>query len=89
MLRMQYPAAVDTVQCAMKKILLVEDDAVVVEIYRKKFLREGYLVEVAEDGLVALKQLPLVKPDLVVLDLMMPKFNGAEVLKFIRANPVL
>lgn len=70
----------------MKKILLVEDDAVVVEIYRKKFLREGFHVDVAEDGLVAMKQLPIVKPDLVVLDLMMPKFNGADVLKFIRAN---
>jgi CheY-like chemotaxis protein len=73
----------------MKKILLVEDDAVVVEIYRKKFLREGFQVEVAEDGLVAMKTLPLVKPDLVVLDLMMPKFNGADVLNFIRANPAL
>jgi CheY-like chemotaxis protein len=73
----------------MKKILLVEDDAVVVEIYRKKFLREGFEVEVAEDGLVAMKTLPLFKPDLVVLDLMMPKFNGADVLKFIRSSPAL
>jgi CheY-like chemotaxis protein len=73
----------------MKKILLVEDDAVVVEIYRKKFLREGFEVDVAEDGLVAMKVLPVFKPDLVVLDLMMPKFNGADVLKFIRSNPAL
>lgn len=75
--------------CSMKKIFLVEDDAVVIEIYRKKFLREGYEVGVAEDGLVAMKELPLAKPDLVVLDLMLPKFNGADVLKFIRANPAL
>ena len=73
----------------MKKIFLVEDDAVVIEIYRKKFLREGYEVAVAEDGLVAMKELPVAKPDLVVLDLMLPKFNGADVLKFIRANPAL
>lgn len=73
----------------MKKIFIVEDDAVVVEIYRKKFQQEGYEVGVAEDGLVAMKQLPLAKPDLVVLDLMMPKFTGADVLKFIRAHPDL
>jgi twitching motility two-component system response regulator PilH len=73
----------------MKKILLVEDDAVVVEIYRKKFMREGFQVEVAEDGLVAMKVLPQFMPDLVVLDLMMPKFNGADVLKFIRSQPAL
>ena len=73
----------------MKKIFLVEDDAIVVEIYRKKFLREGYEVVVAEDGLVAMKELPVAKPDLVVLDLMLPKFNGADVLKFIRSNPAL
>ncbi|MCX6895655.1 MAG: response regulator, partial [Verrucomicrobia bacterium] len=73
----------------MKKILIVEDDAVIVEIYRKKFQREGFDVQVAVDGLVAMKELPLIKPDLVVLDLMMPKFNGADVLKFIRASPAL
>jgi CheY-like chemotaxis protein len=73
----------------MKKILIVEDDAVVVQIYRKKFLQEGFQVEVAEDGLAAMRQLPAFKPDLVVLDLMMPKFNGADVLKFIRSNQEL
>jgi CheY-like chemotaxis protein len=69
-----------------KTVLIVEDDAVVVEIYRRKIQREGYAVSVAEDGLEAMKQLPLLKPDLVLLDLMMPKFNGTDVLKFIRAH---
>ena len=73
----------------MKKIFLIEDDPVVVEIYRKKFLREGYHVDIAEDGLAAMKQLSVARPDLVVLDLMIPKFNGADVLKFIRSNKEL
>jgi CheY-like chemotaxis protein len=73
----------------MKTIFLVEDDAVVVKVYRAKFEREGFRVEVAEDGLAAMKNLARVKPDVVVLDLMMPKLNGVDVLKYIRATPEL
>jgi CheY-like chemotaxis protein len=73
----------------MKTIFLIEDDAVVVKVYGAKFEREGFRVEVAEDGLVALKMLAKVKPDIVVLDLMMPKFNGVDVLKYIRSTPDL
>jgi CheY-like chemotaxis protein len=73
----------------MTTIFLVEDDEVVVQVYRAKFLREGFGVEVAEDGLVAVKMLAAVKPDVVVLDLMMPKLSGVDVLKYIRSNPAL
>jgi chemosensory pili system protein ChpA (sensor histidine kinase/response regulator) len=73
----------------MKTIFLIEDDAVVVKVYRAKFEREGFRVEVAEDGLAAMKNLARVKPDVVVLDLMMPKLNGVDVLKYIRATPEL
>ena len=73
----------------MKTIFLIEDDPVVVKVYGAKFEREGFGVEAAPDGLVALKMLAAVKPDVVVLDLMMPKLNGADVLKFIRSTPAL
>jgi CheY-like chemotaxis protein len=73
----------------MTTIFLVEDDEVVVQVYRAKFLREGFGVEVAEDGLVAVKMLAAMKPDVVVLDLMMPKLSGVDVLKYIRSNPAL
>jgi CheY-like chemotaxis protein len=73
----------------MKTILFVEDDPVIIHVYRAKFMREGFRVEVACDGLSAIKLLPAARPDLVVLDLMMPKFNGVDVLKFIRAEPEL
>ncbi|MGO8836434.1 MAG: response regulator [Limisphaerales bacterium] len=73
----------------MKTIFFVEDDMVVVKVYGAKFEREGFRVEVAEDGLVALKTLAKVKPDIVVLDLMMPKLNGVDVLKYIRSTPEL
>lgn len=73
----------------MKKILLVDDDATVLEIYRQRFVQEGFQVDTAADGLAAAKQLSEGKPDLVVLDLMMPKLSGVEVLRFIRSQPDL
>jgi DNA-binding response OmpR family regulator len=73
----------------MKTIFIVEDDPVVVHVYRAKFVREGFGVEVAEDGLVAVRMLAAVKPDVVVLDLMLPKLSGVDVLKFIRSSPAL
>ncbi len=73
----------------MKTIFFVEDDPVVVKVYGAKFEREGFLVEVAKDGLEAMKMLAAVRPDVVVLDLMMPKLNGRDVLKYIRSVPTL
>jgi len=73
----------------MKRILFVEDDALVADIYSKKLAEEGYEVAVAEDGLAAMGRLPEFKPDLVVLDLLMPKLSGVDVLRFMRQNPEL
>lgn len=70
----------------MNKILLVDDDALVVEIYRKRMTHFGYEVVVAPDGLAAMKALHEARPQFVVLDIMMPKFNGWEVLNFIRSQ---
>jgi len=70
----------------MKTILLVDDDATVLEIYRQRFVQEGFQVQTATDGLAAAKLLREGQPDLVVLDLMMPKMSGVEVLKFIRSQ---
>jgi DNA-binding response OmpR family regulator len=49
-------------------------------------LREGFQVEVAEDGLAAMKALVKLRPDVVVLDLMLPHFSGVDILKQIRAT---
>jgi DNA-binding response OmpR family regulator len=72
-----------------RTILFVETDANVLATYGKSLQREGFRVESAQDGLDALKALSQLKPDLVVLELMLPTFDGAEVLKFIRADPRL
>ena len=73
----------------MNTILLVDDDKLIVEIYRKKLVQHGYEVVVAQDGLAAIRALHETRPRVVVLDIMMPKFNGLEVLEFIRAKPDL
>jgi CheY-like chemotaxis protein len=73
----------------MIKVLLVDDDAVVLEAYRQKLAAQGFDVLTASDGLEAMRALPLTIPDVVVLDLMMPRFSGFEVIRYIRANASL
>lgn len=71
----------------MKKILIIEDDQVVANIYRNKFSVEGFNVEVAFDGEVGLEMVKAFRPDLIVLDLMLPKLSGVELLKLVRGLP--
>jgi DNA-binding response OmpR family regulator len=71
----------------MKKILIIEDDQLVGNIYRNKFSVEGFQVEIALDGLAGLERLRKFRPDAVILDLMLPKMTGVEVMKQIRAEP--
>ena len=70
----------------MKKILIVEDDQIVANIYRNKFSVEGFKVEVASDGLSGLGMVESFRPDAVVLDLMLPKMTGVEFMKEVRAK---
>jgi DNA-binding response OmpR family regulator len=70
----------------MKKIVIIEDHPVLISIYRNKFVAEGFQVEIATDGESGLESINRIKPDLVVLDLAMPKLNGIEVLKRLRAS---
>jgi CheY-like chemotaxis protein len=71
-----------------KKIVIVDDNPVLISIYQNKFNAEGFQVEVALNGHEGLELIYSVKPDLVLLDLMMPKVNGLEVLKKLRENPL-
>lgn len=70
----------------MTKVLLVDDDPMVLRIYQRGLAERGMEVQIAGDGLKAIKALREAKPDAVVLDLMMPQFSGVEVLKFIRGQ---
>lgn len=72
-----------------KNILFVEDNALIIQIYRSHLEKNGFHVEVAEDGLEAMRKLLPLKPDLVLLDLLMPKVDGTHVLKYIREQATL
>ena len=71
----------------MKKLLIIEDDRIIASIYSKKFAVEGFNVEVAEDGQVGLDSICSSRPDIVLLDLMLPKLTGLEILTRVRAMP--
>lgn len=64
----------------MAKILLVDDDPLLVRMYQKKLENDGFEVETADDGDVALTRIREFRPDLILLDIMMPKINGLQVL---------
>jgi CheY-like chemotaxis protein len=62
-------------------VMIVEDDAVIREVYGLKFELEGYPVAMAENGAVALDQLPGFRPHFILLDMMMPVMDGLEFMK--------
>jgi DNA-binding response OmpR family regulator len=70
----------------MKKILIIEDNQIVANVYRNKFAVENYQTEVALDGETGLKIMRTFQPDLMLLDLMLPKMSGVEVIKQVRGE---
>ena len=73
---------------AGKTILLIEDDALLSKMYGTKLSSEGFNVVKATDGVAGLKLALEINPNIIVLDVMMPKLSGLEVLSGIKANPV-
>ena len=71
----------------MTKVLLVEDDVALRDIYSARFTAENYEVVTASDGEMALTQAVKEKPELIILDVMMPKISGFDVLDILRATP--
>jgi CheY-like chemotaxis protein len=69
------------------RILIVEDDVFFRTFYSNKLKEQGFVVDVASDGEEGLKKIFAQKPDLVLLDIIMPKFDGFEVLKQVKRYP--
>ena len=70
-----------------KKILLVEDDTALAAVYRARLDLEGFDIQEVNDGEKALSAALEYKPDLILLDVMMPKISGFDVLDILRNTP--
>lgn len=68
------------------RILVVDDEAEIVALLTEKLLKHGYAVSSAADGEEALAKVASDNPDIILLDLMLPKLNGFQVLKEVRAR---
>lgn len=73
----------------MKKILIAEDESILLNVLKDRFEAEGWKVTVAKDGIEAMEAINKSKFDLVLLDLLMPRKDGFEVLKEVKDNPEL
>lgn len=69
-----------------RKILIVEDEIPLVKALEGKFARAGFAVEVALDGIEALKKLKTSKPDLILLDMLLPRMDGFEFLEKLKKD---
>ena len=65
----------------VKKILLIEDEEIMIDLLQKKLTEQGYQVEVARNGEEGIKKIKQIMPDLILLDIIMPKKGGFEVLE--------
>ncbi|HEX9696631.1 MAG TPA: response regulator [Actinomycetota bacterium] len=70
-----------------KKVLVVDDDRVIQQLLVVNLELEGYDVDTASDGEQALEKIASVDPDIVLLDIMMPKYDGWEVCRRAKADP--
>jgi len=73
----------------MKRVLLIEDDRDIVELVRYNLEREGFQVAAATDGASGLAQVRKTPPDILLLDLMLPKLSGLDICKEIRRDTSL
>jgi CheY-like chemotaxis protein len=73
----------------MKKVLIVDDNPIITKIYNERFSQAGFQTETADNGFKAMKAMLSFRPDIVLLDLMMPIMHGVDVLRYIRTTPEL
>lgn len=73
----------------MAKVLLVEDDQILAKLYQAKFQKEGIDIQLASDGQEGLEKFKSFNPDLIILDLIMPRVDGFTFLEKAKEDPSL
>jgi len=70
----------------MAKVAIIEDDQAIAQMYRMKFEEEGHTVETASNGRLGLSLAGVMRPDIILLDIVMPDMTGDEMLKQLRES---
>lgn len=70
----------------MSKVLLIEDDSLMVKMYNMKFTHDGFDVETALDGEEGLQKAKSTKPNVIILDIMLPRMSGTEVIEKLKQD---
>ncbi|OGY29126.1 MAG: hypothetical protein A3F33_00925 [Candidatus Woykebacteria bacterium RIFCSPHIGHO2_12_FULL_43_10] len=73
----------------VKNILIIEDDFFIRDLYQKQFTKEGYAVDTAEDAEIGLEKVRSGQANLILLDIMLPKMSGLDLLKILKAEAAL
>ena len=73
----------------MKKVLIIEDDPFLSEMYAAKLSQSGFQSDVASDGKIGIAKIKADKPDLILLDIVLPKMDGFELLKKIKSDQAI
>lgn len=73
---------------SMTKVLIVDDDAFLLDMYSIKFKESGFSVEIAQNGDEALTKAKEINPDVVLLDIIMPRLDGFEVLRALKKDKI-
>ena len=68
-------------------VLMADDDKMLIDMYKERLELAGYAVTIARNGEEAISKIKEIKPDIVMLDIMMPKVNGYEALASIKSDP--
>lgn len=71
----------------MKKIFVIEDEKILGEMYESALESQGFEIKIIGNGESAIQEIKKEKPDLILLDLLLPKINGEEVLKNLKSEP--
>lgn len=77
----------DRFMAAPQHLLLIEDDTFLAGMYVTKLTMENFQVDLANDGKAGLEKAKKIKPDLILLDVLLPKMNGFDVLKSLKDDP--
>lgn len=72
-----------------KKILLIEDEEILINLLQRKLTQEGYEVSVARDGEEGLRLMRETRPEIILLDIVMPKMGGLEVMEIMQKDKEL